>query len=263
MNKTYIKYLGLGLGGVAVGFGSGWLISKSVTTKKLRVVLEKELKDMEGYFDRRMTENAAKRNLDKPSPQELFEDFHGKEQLAILTEQYQTTDAEKFRELNEGRVPTNEELAAMGDPEFEANYHEELRVTSVFDSLEPEDVGEEVDPPFLVRTPEKPYIIPIGDYMNPEDDFEDYDRITITYYDEDEVLTDDADKVIPDVNKTVGTANLKRFGKDSDNPDIVYIRNEKLRTDFEIARVSGSYTKIVLGFDSKPSARTKRLREDD
>lgn len=260
MNKTYIKYLGLGLGGAAVGFGSGWLISKSVTTKKLRAILEKELKDMESYFDRRMTENASKRNLDKPSPKELFEDFHGQEQLAILTEQYQTTDAEIFRELNEGRVPTTEELETMVES---ADALEELRAISVFDSSEPEDVGDEIDPPFLIRTPDKPYIIPIGDYMNPEDDFENYDRITITYYDEDKVLTDDADKTIPEIDKTVGLANLKKFGKDSDNPDIVYIRNEKLQTDFEIARVSGSYTQIVLGFDSKPSKRTKRLKEDD
>lgn len=264
MNKEYTKYLGLGLGGLTIGFGVGWFISKSVTTKKLRVILEQELKDMEGYFDRRSTEKTAKLNVTKPTPKELFEDYHGREELETITSAYRT-DAEEFRDLNDGRVPTDEDLQAYlktedKDPDEELL---ELRTVSVFDSPEPEDVGPEVESPFDFRNPSKPYVIPIGDFMNPEEDFEDYDKITITYYEEDEVLTDDADKTFSDVDGTVGLMNLKKFGRNSDNPDIVYVRNERINTDFEIARVAGSYTQIVLGFDAKPSKRTQRVREDD
>ena len=262
MNTQYMKYLGLGLGGVAVGFGAGWFISKAVTTKKLRTVLEQELKDMEGYFDRRASEKMAKLNVTKPTPKELFEDYHGREELDTITQAYRT-DAEEFRDLHDGRVPTDDELRAMGEPELDESEIEELRTTNVFDSPEPEDVGDEIEPPLIIRNPDKPYVITIEDFMNPEEDYEDYDRVTITYYEGDGVLTDDADKTIPDVDKTVGTSNLRKFGKGSDNADIVYVRNERINTSFEIARVEGSYTSIVLGFDAKPSKRTQRMREDD
>lgn len=262
MNKEYSKYLGLGLGGLTIGFGVGWFISKSVTTKKLRSILEQELKDMEGYFDRRSTEKTAKLNVTKPTPKELFEDYHGLEELETITSAYRT-DAEEFRDLNDGRAPTDDELRTMGEPMDPDEELLELRTVSIFDSPEPEDVGPEVDPPLAVYTPDKPYVIPIGDFMNPEADFEDYDKITITYYEDDEVLTDDADKTFSDVDGTVGLMNLKKFGRNSDNPDIVYVRNERLNTDFEIARVAGSYTQIVLGFEAKPSKRTQRVREDD
>jgi len=260
MNKVYINSL-LGIGGIALGFGVGWVVSKSVTTKKLRVVLEKELKDMEKYFDRRGTEKVAKRNLTKPTPQELFEDQHGREELDTIISAY-TSDAETFREINDGRAPTDDELRALGEPDAEP---EELRTTSsVFELIDPEDVGDEIDPPLIIRTPDKPYVIPIGDFMSDvEEDYEDYDKLTITYYSGDQVLTDDADKVIPEIDKTIGLLNLKKFGKDSDNADIVYVRNEKLKTDFEIARVDGSYTSIVLGFEAKSSKKTIRAREDD
>lgn len=261
MNTVYIKSLGLGLGGVALGFGLGWFISKSVTTKTLRTVLEQELKDMENYFERRGTETTAKRNVTKPSPQELFEDQHGREELDTIISAYRS-DAETFREVNDGRAPTDDELRAMGEPESEELSN--LRTDSVFDMPNPEDVGDEIDPPIILRTPDKPYVIPIGDFMSDvEEDYEDYDKITITYYSEDGVLTDDADKVIPDIDKSIGLLNLKKFGKDSDNADIVYVRNERIKTDFEIARVDGSYTKIVLGFDSKTSKKELRMREDD
>ena len=260
MNKSDIASIGMGLAGVAISFATGWFVSKSVTTKKLRAVLEQELKDMEKYFERRGTENTAKRNVTKPSPQELFEDQHGREELDTILGAYRT-DAETFREVNDGRAPTDEELRILGEPE--AEYEEPHTSSNVFTLVEPTDVGDEIDPPLVIRTPDKPYVIPIVSFMDPEEDYENYDKITITYYAEDGVLTDDADKVITEIDKTVGLSNLKKFGKDSDNEDIVYVRNERISTDFEIARVEASYTSVVLGFDAKTAKKTIRMREDD
>ena len=72
-----------------------------------------------------------------------------------------------------------------------------------------------------------PYII------SPEEfDTEDgYDTVSLTYY-TDGVLTDDDNNVIEDIENTVGEDFAKHFGEYED--DSVFVRNERLMTDYEI-----------------------------
>lgn len=268
MNKDLLKYSGIAIAGLGTGFTAGYIISKVVTTKRMRAVIEKELKDMEDYLDRKTDERIARRNIEKPTLEDLQRQ---REAAEDISDSYRTADdndiremtAAEFRETHD-RVPTTEELEAyVTDDELPL---EELRTVNMIEENENFDeslLGDPMDPPLLVRDGSRPYIIPIGDYMNPEDDFEDYERLTVTFYEDDEVLTDDSTKAIHDVDGLVGLNNLHNFGKDSDNKDIVYVRNEKKQIDFEIMRVHGRYTEIVLGFSPKVSKHTQRMREDD
>lgn len=72
----------------------------------------------------------------------------------------------------------------------------------------------------------KPYVI------SPEEFGEaDYPTESLTYY-ADGILTDDRNNIIEDVERMVGTESLNHFGEYED--DSVFVRNDELRTDYEI-----------------------------
>jgi len=87
----------------------------------------------------------------------------------------------------------------------------------------------------------KPYVIAKDIFMNGETG---YPNITLTYY-ADEVLADETDTPIEDVEMTIGSKNLTRFGQKSEDPRVVYIRNDRLQVDYEVVLDDGSYAAAV------------------
>lgn len=80
---------------------------------------------------------------------------------------------------------------------------------------------------------EGPYVI------KPEEfDTVGYDVISLTYY-ADKVLVDEDDNPIEDIDYLVGEDSLDHFGEYED--DSVFVRNDDLKTDFEILLDEASY----------------------
>lgn len=84
----------------------------------------------------------------------------------------------------------------------------------------------------------KPYII------SPEEFGEEYeyDTETLLYY-EDGVLADTDDNIINDVNGIIGFDSLNHFGEYED--DSVFVRNERLKIDYEVLRYEGTYSDVT------------------
>lgn len=93
------------------------------------------------------------------------------------------------------------------------------------------------------RDPEKPYIITHDEFYESENQM-----VTLTWYEGDEVLADEKDAHIPDIDRVVGEDNLLRIGYGSGDPNVLYVRNEKMEVDFEVVKNEGKYTEQVLGF---------------
>jgi len=74
-----------------------------------------------------------------------------------------------------------------------------------------------------------------------------FDKETITYYEDDTTYCDVGDEIISDPNGMFGPNAHLHFGEGSEDPDIVYIRNEKVDTDYEISRVHNAFSVVVLG----------------
>lgn len=70
-------------------------------------------------------------------------------------------------------------------------------------------------------------------------DLDDYDEETLYFYEEDETLTDVYDEVIPDEANTVGTDYMKHF---DDIEEVVFVRNNRLKRDYEIILNHSSFT---------------------
>lgn len=80
-----------------------------------------------------------------------------------------------------------------------------------------------------------PMVISQEEYSH-DDEGQDFDKQTIHYYGNYQTLLDEENEVIAqaDVEKTVGWRSLRRFGDKSNQPDVVYVRNKALETDFEV-----------------------------
>lgn len=66
-----------------------------------------------------------------------------------------------------------------------------------------------------------------------------YDITELTYYVQDELLVDGFGEIIEDPEDTVGKDFADHFGEYED--DSVFIRNDRLKTDFEILKDLGNY----------------------
>lgn len=85
---------------------------------------------------------------------------------------------------------------------------------------------------------EGPYVIAPSEFGSRDD----YDTVSLTYY-ADEVLADDMDEPVTDVNDVVGLESLNCFGDYED--DCVFVRNDDLKTDFEILADSRRYVDVA------------------
>lgn len=88
-----------------------------------------------------------------------------------------------------------------------------------------------------------PYVINTEEFS---EEMSHFDKLTIYYYEDDDTLTDDNEEILSDVNSIVGDA-LENFGNGSDDPEVVYVRNERMAIDYEVIRLSKSYKETVLG----------------
>lgn len=102
----------------------------------------------------------------------------------------------------------------------------------------------------------EPYIIEVDEFFNGKVN---YDKVTLTYYDRDGSLVDESEELVHNVVDTIGEEALFEFGNKSDDPNVVYIRNEKLAIDYEIIRVFNSYAEDVLGIEMGDKSKRDRI----
>lgn len=80
--------------------------------------------------------------------------------------------------------------------------------------------------------------------ISPEEfgEIDGYDTISLTYY-TDGVLANEEDEPINNVEEIVGAASLDHFGEYED--DSVFVRNDKLKTDYEILSDMRKYSEVL------------------
>jgi hypothetical protein len=119
-----------------------------------------------------------------------------------------------------------------------------------------------IPPISMRRDTTAPYVISIDEFMEATD-ADARAQITLTYYSDDDVLTDDKDIPIDDIDETIGTENLSHFGEGSGDGRIVYIRNEHMDVDFEVILHQGNYAELVHGIAKEPRRRARKFRGED
>ena len=97
-------------------------------------------------------------------------------------------------------------------------------------------------------------------------EYQDFSKNTLTFYEEDGVLCDENDQVIHTPDEYIGSDALESFGEGSDDANVVYVRNLRKHSDYEVVRDPGSYEEKVLGFpdeeDYKKARKALNLDEE-
>jgi len=112
------------------------------------------------------------------------------------------------------------------------------------------------------------YIVTHSEYHG--DDLEGFTQGTLTYYQGDDMLTDELNVPVVPYRKFVGSC--LNFGHGSGDPEIVYIRNETEKMEWEVILDTGRYEVEVLGMtvedeyarkDEHLEHSVRRFRADD
>ena len=142
------------------------------------------------------------------------------EEANALEEEPDEAEVKEARDEHQEDKPNIREYASLIKKENYTNYSDTVA-----------DKKKEVD------DVEKPYVI------TPEEFGElDYSTISLTYY-SDGVLTYESDELVEDVDDIVGADFAEHFGEYED--DSVFIRNDRMKTDFEILVDKRNYSDVV------------------
>lgn len=166
----------------------------------------------------------------------------------LLEEMLADPDGDVISEAKTAAVVTE-----IPDEESDIDPEEEDEVNDLANALPPERVNV-FDRPNQIprdvwdyeverntRTADDPYVIHSEEYIQDEMGFR---QITTTYYEGDDVMTDQND--VPIYNWHGQMGELK-FGHGSGDPNAVYIRNERLRQEWEVIYNPGRFEYIVQG----------------
>lgn len=258
------------------------VLTKNVLKAKYEALVEHEVQQAKAYFSMRnktgayddpgkiLAAKAAKTDKVEHSDMEVYVDKAGpyrpdtvdisptepKPEPKRVSKVEPEEDMESFekrliREAKEEVDDAKRRAGVFDEDEDDYDDEEVVLVKNVF----AEETSVDND-----RNTRKPYVL---SQMEFEEGEFDYSQNTLTYYEVDQVLTDDRDQPIHHMQKIVGTEHLN-FGERSNDPNVVYIRNNELEVDFEVCRSPGSFTEEVLGY-TEPSNKSKvrKFREFD
>lgn len=215
------------LGGVTAGAVGGYFYAMKSLERKYAEIAEEEIASVKDTYE--LLTKKGKYKDDRAATDAYLARL---DELQYRSQQEDILDAEDDEDVE----------AEEENEEVEAEEEDEEEVEPL--SAQPIIVKKEVDVMKEPRDPKVPYLIHVDEFMNER---EDHEKLTINYYVEDDTLADERDEIIPDVEGTVGTKNLDRWGDGSDSIYSVYVRNERLSCDFEVLREDTSYAKMMLG----------------
>jgi hypothetical protein len=123
------------------------------------------------------------------------------------------------------------------------------------------DDGWDYEAELAKRNPRGPYVIHKDEFFNEETD--DFHQSTLTWYDGDKTLADEDEKPVYNHHDIIGPF---LFGHGSGDPNVFYVRNERLHAEYEILYDERRFEVEVLGLqleaevDAEEVKRTNGLK---
>lgn len=105
------------------------------------------------------------------------------------------------------------------------------------------------------RTEERPYALSRAEFFDNE---KNYSQITLTYYSGDNKMADESDELVHNYQKVVGPL---LFGHGSDDPRVFYVRNDKLKGEYEVLNHPGSYEVEIQGLEEENIQAAQFVRD--
>ena len=239
--KPWIKILIGAISGFAGGFAAGFFCHKKLNDIQFEEIDEEEMsKIVSDISEKKETETADKMKTLTGRVNDIS--AQGK------TEQEYTNELHKAIQGKVSYVKADQEAKARFADAWAniKDYSDEENA----DDLPVYDIDDEdLDEDFLEQLEEEtvdpgqvtpPHIITLSEFYNERPE---YDKVTIEWYEEDNVYVDERGDLIDDISSYIGFNAGKIFEKTNpdEDPDVRFIRNERYGSDYEIVRHHMSY----------------------
>lgn len=268
-NAVVVRVLSASAMSCAVGALTAHILTKKYMTAKYETLIEDEVHAARLYFSK------LNKTGDYADPIKLSERLkanEGSKEYFKMAESYSKANVVPDRKPSEILKPEEDEDMES----FEKRIIEKAKVEveDVKERLglfeedeEADDTEEEVVTVSVFETQQNVAEQESDIYVISKDSFEnddsEYTQNTLTYFADDDVLADERDQPIHNKRPIVGEDNL-RFGEESNDPNIVYIRNDILEVDFEVCLSEGSFAHEVLGvIEHSDKRKIRKFRETD
>lgn len=277
LKNPKVIIIGLGLTGAALGVGLGigtYFLLKKRLAAKYEAQVQQEVDEVRASIKRRV-----KRTQEYSTPEEAAEALKVYQEGSDEQDEHTHVKAIDLDNLSpkekaavakavQQMLGTETETTVVRGKGGEPGYVEVETETSVEENvfidgkpINPFDWNLEVEQ--SKRNPEEPYVISFEEFNENSTDWE---QNNLVYYEGDDVLADERDNPIPEIEATVGYDNLNRFGHGSQDPKVVYIRNERTEALFEVIKNEGKFADQVAGFrhsDEPRRGRKPRWGDDE
>jgi hypothetical protein len=257
--KPWIKILIVGVLGFGGGFVSGFFVHKKLNDVKFEEISEEEMAEIEANFKNDMKtceelheriQNDIKNEVEKikstndlpDEPDDIRIALQGKtpyikadtDRKKAYEKMWQATKAYSNEE-NANKLPTEDIDPAEEEYPDDDEYEEEA-----MEALEQQASG---DGNSFV---EPPHVISLSDFYN---DRPEYDKVTIEWFEPDDVWIDEKEDFIPDIRSYIGMEVKSLFASNTptDDPDVRFVRNEQYGSDYEIIRHHRSWRETAGG----------------
>lgn len=244
-NKEMITGIVIGV----VGLGTGFLVGYQVSKKKFEKFANEEIASVKDTYSRRYKDGAYS-TPESAAAVLIPEDEDESEILPTFSEP-------EIREYTD-------QVEELG---YQREIDEQVEVPTIVQNVFVENLKVEIEDESTQawtpkREPHKPYLITEEEYMTTE---EDWDKLTMMYYEEDDSLADDREQLVSDIESVIGDEALDHFGYGTNQKNAVYVRNPRISTDFEILRDKRSYQEVVIGIPQEKTKKSpvRRMREGD
>jgi hypothetical protein len=260
--------------GAGVGGSLAYVFTKRRLELKYRKIADDEIAEMREHYQaktRALENNAQKNDLESIVAEKGYSSPSEGPPMAVQPPESVVIEEEDDSSVDEDNIPS---------PDVE----EESPIRSTFNPTEADrrefqeqmEKLKEPSPPYedkwdyheelKTRSPDIPYVI----HIDESNEMEGYQQVTLTYYDSDDVLCNERDEIVDhgaERDRLVGERNLNLFGHGSGQPDVVYIRNDRLEIVFEVCRSEGSFSEEVHGIRhenwDRGNLERMRVRERD
>jgi len=248
LTRNRFGFYALGMG---VGSLTAYLVTKRLLQTKYQQIADDEIAEMKAHYQ------AKSRALEAEYAKRPVEDIvkeRGYSSPDVRTDVAPPMAVQPPATVTEDEVDTPEKRQKVVDDLDEA----ETRVKNVFEEAQV-DYEWDWHKERSRRTPDKPYVVHYDERLEME-----YEDVTLTYYEQDDVLCDERDNPVdPDERDSiVGEANLNRFGHGSNDASVVYIRNDRLEILYEVVKSPNAFVEEVHGIkhDSGFGRNVERMR---
>ena len=238
------------LGGVVVGSAATFLFLKERTARQI----DEEVNSFKESY-------SFTRTHQKPSDETSEKDEEGIEETIKNDPEASKQAAERNAQIKADLMRTNaliKENSYSSVDTHKTSYNLFSHPPAAKDIHNGVDEGEDLeidldpdeeDPDILDTTPRKsvpgPYVLETDSLSSAAEKFINeepyFDKVTLFLYD-DGVLCSDQNEIITNIATTVGHESLERIGEFE--PDVVYVRNEKTATDYEVIRQYQDFASI-------------------